>query len=184
MNVKISVIMSVYNGGEFLKEAIESILNQSYKNIEFVIINDGSSDDSLVIIQKYMAMDSRILLINQKNMGLTKSLNIGVMRATGKYIARQDADDISMPDRFKLFFEFLEKDGDIDMYSTPAILFNKDHPITKVIPNYFRRNGFNQSMLNYHNSLIHGTLIIKSSLIKKFKYNEFFKYSQDFELYH
>jgi glycosyltransferase involved in cell wall biosynthesis len=183
-SLKISVIMSVYNGSRFLSESIESILNQSYRNFEFIIINDGSDDNSLEIIQSYMDIDSRIVLLNHKNIGLTKSLNIGVLKATGEYIARQDSDDISMADRFELFLDFVKINGAVDMYTTPALLIDKDGFAIKTIPNYFRRNGFHENMLNYYNSLIHGALIVRGNIIKKYNYNEEFQYSQDFELYH
>jgi glycosyltransferase involved in cell wall biosynthesis len=176
--------MSVYNGKAYLSKAIGSILGQSYKHLEFIIINDGSDDDSLEIIRHYMSIDNRIVLIDQKNKGLTKSLNIGIKKATGVYIARQDADDISSPDRFKLFIEFIRENNAVDIYTTPAFLIDEGGFIKKTIPNYFRRDGFHPNMLNYFNSLIHGTLIIKTDIIKKFKYNEDFKYSQDFEMYH
>ena len=89
----ISAIMSVYNAEFYLDAAIKSILNQTYKNIEFIIVNDGSMDKSLEIINKYMIQDRRIVLIDHQNIGLTKSLNKAIKIANGKYIARQDADD-------------------------------------------------------------------------------------------
>jgi glycosyltransferase involved in cell wall biosynthesis len=183
-NSKISVVMSVYNGEDYLSESIESILNQTYKNIEFVIINDGSTDSSLEIIKKYMELDDRIILINQENKGLTASLNIGISKTSGEYIARQDADDISMPDRFMKFYKFMKNNNFVDVYSTPAVLINGKGESLKTVPNYFRRNGFHKKMLNYFNCLVHGTLIIRSRVIKSYRYNEDFKYSQDFELYH
>ena len=100
--------MSVYNGAKFLAEAIDSILAQTFTNFEFIIIDDASSDDSLHIINSYK--DARIVLIqNNKNIGLTKSLNIGIAKAKGKYIARMDADDISMPKRLEKQFDFMEE---------------------------------------------------------------------------
>ena len=180
----ISVIMSVYNSGKYLSEAIESILNQTYSNIEFIIINDGSKDNSLNIIKEYQSKDSRIVLIDQENKGLTKSLNIGIKVAKGNYIARQDSDDISLPDRFSKFINFLRKNKKIDLYSTPSYTIDEKNTINGVIPNFFRRNGFDQQSLNYYNSMIHGTLIADSNLLRKFLYNEDFRLSQDFELYH
>ena len=182
-NKKISVIMAVYNGEEYLNKAIESILNQSYENFEFLIINDGSTDKSFEIIEKYANLDKRIVVIDHKNIGLTKSLNIGIEKATGEYIARMDADDISMTARFKNFILYIEKNGDIDFYSTPSYVIDENDKLKKVIPNYFIRNGLDVKILNYFNVLIHGTLIVKSDILKKYKYNERFKYSQDFELY-
>jgi len=182
--IKISVVMSVYNAQDYLEEAIESVLNQTYQNIEFVIINDGSTDRSLDIIQEYSKQDQRIVLIDQENMGLTRALNVGVRRSSGDFIARQDADDVSYPNRFEGFINYLKEHVHIDFYSTPAYIINEHIVRSKIIPNYFRRKGFSKKMLSYHNSMIHGALIIKSSLAKKYLYNEDYKYSQDFELYH
>ena len=95
-NPLVSVVMSVYNSEKYLKEAIESILNQTYTNFEFIIVNDGSTDSSLDIIQEYMKKDERIVLISRDNKGLPYSLNEGIEKAKGKYIARMDADDISL----------------------------------------------------------------------------------------
>ena len=103
----ISVVMSVYNTEKYLKKAIDSILNQTFTDFEFIIINDGSTDGSLEIIQSYN--DARIILINQSNQGLSKSLNNGIRISKGKYIARMDADDISNCHRLEKQFNFLEK---------------------------------------------------------------------------
>jgi len=103
----ISVVMAVYNGEKYLQEAIESILNQSFKRFEFIIINDGSTDNSRKIIESYK--DDRIQLVNQTNRGLPKALNIGIELAKGKYIARMDADDISYDNRLAIQYDFLEK---------------------------------------------------------------------------
>jgi len=103
---KISVVMSVYNAERYLREAIESILNQTFTDFEFIIINDGSTDNSLEIIRSYN--DERIKIINQSNMGLAKALNNGIKIAKGKYIARMDADDISMPERLEIQYDFME----------------------------------------------------------------------------
>ncbi|TNE70794.1 glycosyltransferase family 2 protein, partial [bacterium] len=102
----ITCLMSVYNGEEFLREAMDSILDQTYTNFEFLIINDGSTDDTVPIIESYD--DPRIRLIhNEVNIGLTKSLNKGIGLAKGEYIARMDADDISLPERFERQIEVL-----------------------------------------------------------------------------
>ncbi len=102
----ISVVMSVYNGDKYLREEIESILNQTFKDFEFIIVNDGSTDKSLEIIKSYN--DPRIVIIDQENTGLAKALNNGINIAKGRYIARMDQDDISNPERFEKQIEFLE----------------------------------------------------------------------------
>lgn len=111
--VKITVLMSVYNSQDYLKEAIKSILSQTYKNFEFLIINDGSTDDSLKIIKSFK--DKRIRVITRENKGLVYSLNEGIRLARGEYIARQDSDDISLPHRLKKEIEFLENNPNIGM---------------------------------------------------------------------
>lgn len=108
---QITVLMSVYNQEKYLKESIESILKQTYSNFKFLIINDGSTDDSKKIINKFRNKDKRIKLINQRNLGLTKTLNNSLLKIKSKYVARMDADDISHPERLKnQLNEFLKND--------------------------------------------------------------------------
>lgn len=102
----ISVLMSVYNGDRFLREAIESILRQKMTDFEFIIVDDGSTDGSTGIIRSYP--DPRVKLVQQENRGLSAALNVGLRLAQGRYIARMDADDISMPNRLALQYQFLE----------------------------------------------------------------------------
>ena len=91
--------MCVYNGDVFLVEAIESILAQTFSAFEFVIVDDASSDQTARILKRYAELDSRIRIItNEKNLGLTRSLNIGLAACRGKYIARMDADDVALPE--------------------------------------------------------------------------------------
>lgn len=106
-NPAISVVMAVYNCEKYLKEAIESILNQTFSDFEFIIVNDGSTDRTGEIVKFFD--DSRIVLIQQDNQGLSAALNSAIRIAKGKYIARADADDISWPERLKKQFEFMEK---------------------------------------------------------------------------
>ena len=102
----ISVVMSAYNGEKWLNEAVDSILNQTFKDFEFIIINDGSNDRTYEILNSYN--DKRLRIINHKsNRGLITRLNEGLDQSNGKYIARMDADDISLPERFKIQIDFL-----------------------------------------------------------------------------
>ncbi|MEW6144367.1 MAG: glycosyltransferase [Thermodesulfobacteriota bacterium] len=106
---KVTVLMTVYNGEKFLKEAIDAVLSQTFRDFEFLIINDGSTDGSREIIESYK--DPRINLVdNERNIGLTASLNRGLRLAGGEYIARQDADDVSLPERLEKQISILERD--------------------------------------------------------------------------
>jgi glycosyltransferase involved in cell wall biosynthesis len=122
-SIDISVVMSVYNAEDFLDESIISILNQSFKRFELIIINDGSTDNSLKLINAFS--DSRIKLIDQENTGLSKALNKGISLARGKYIARMDADDISLRDRLQIQFDFLENNIEFVVVGSNAIFMNK-----------------------------------------------------------
>lgn len=115
----ISVVMPVYNGGKYLQEAIESILNQTYQHFEFLIINDGSTDTSEEIIRSYN--DPRIVYLqNDKNRGLVYTLNYGIRVAKGDFIARMDADDISEHTRFEKQLEVFKSDPEIEICGTWA----------------------------------------------------------------
>lgn len=98
-SILVSVIMPVFNSERFLRESITSILEQTYSNLEFIIINDGSTDNSLKIIKTFLEIDYRVILINKTNSGIVDSLNEGIRISKGKYIARMDSDDISLPKR-------------------------------------------------------------------------------------
>jgi glycosyltransferase involved in cell wall biosynthesis len=111
-NPKISVLMTVFNGERFIKEAIDSILNQALTNFEFIIVDNASTDGTKKIISSYN--DPRIVLIeNEENLGQTKALNIGIKRSKGEFIARMDADDISMPQRLESQYKYLSKNESI-----------------------------------------------------------------------
>ena len=107
--MEISVLLSVYNGEKWIYDSIQSVLNQTFTNFEFIIINDGSTDETKNIIEKFLVQDKRIRLINQPNLGLTPSLNNGLKIAKGKWIARIDCDDIALPERLERQYIYGEK---------------------------------------------------------------------------
>jgi hypothetical protein len=114
----ISVVMAVYNGEAYLGEAIESILQQRFPDFELLIINDGSTDNSAALLEAYRRRDPRITLWHQENQGLTRSLRRGVEHARGRYIARMDADDVSMPTRFARQVALLDSDPRLGLCGT------------------------------------------------------------------
>lgn len=121
-SVSITALMTVYNGESYLHQAIDSILNQTFSDFEFIIVDDGSTDNSLQIIQSYD--DERIIVVrNQVNQGVAESRNLGVKSANGKYIIYMDADDISLPNRFIKQFRFMENNPDVDVCGSARELF-------------------------------------------------------------
>ena len=124
---KISVVLPVYNGEKYLKESIESILNQTFHNFEFIIINDDSKDNTLKIIKKFMKKDKRIHLINNnKNIGSSESINLGLRKARGEYIACFCADDISHPKRLEIEFNYLEKNLHIFLVGSSGVYISEE----------------------------------------------------------
>ncbi|MFT5919102.1 MAG: glycosyltransferase involved in cell wall biosynthesis, partial [Granulosicoccus sp.] len=118
----VTVLLPVYNAEKFLEQAIRSVLDQTFTEFEFLIINDGSTDRSEEIIVSFN--DSRIRYIkNETNLKLIKTLNKGIEFASGKYIARMDADDISLPTRFEQQVALLEKQPEIGVCGTNCIIF-------------------------------------------------------------
>ena len=125
---KISVIMPVFNGEGHLEEAVESILKQSFGDFEFIIINDGSYDGTSKILVSYR--DRRIRLIERENRGFAHSLNEGIQAARGKYIARMDADDVALEDRFQLQYDFMESHPDVDILGGQAYVIDEKGALT------------------------------------------------------
>ena len=134
-NPMISVVMPVYNGEKFLKEAIESILNQTYKDFEFLIVYDESTDGTLSIIQEFQEKDTRVVLINGDKEGISGALNKGIKKSRGKYIARLDADDISLATRFEKQIIHMEDSG-VDICGGHSLLINSNGKINglNVVP--------------------------------------------------
>ena len=180
---KISVILSVYNSEKYLKPAIVSILNQTFKDFEFLIIDDASTDNSGKITKKFAAKDKRIMLINnKKRLGLTKSLNKAIRLAQGKYIARMDADDISLPDRLKKQTDFLDKNKEIAFCGTAIIYINEKGERLKKDVYPLDYPALKEAVLHFC-PFKHPTLIFrKNILLKENGYNEDFQFAQDYEL--
>ncbi|MBS1638322.1 MAG: glycosyltransferase [Bacteroidetes bacterium] len=121
--VDISVIMPVYNGEKYLREAIDSVLNQTFKTFEFIIVNDGSTDATESIITSYT--DPRIRLINQANGGVARALNTGLRYATASYVVRFDADDVCMPHRFQVQYQYMQEHPDCMIVGSDANYMNE-----------------------------------------------------------
>jgi glycosyltransferase involved in cell wall biosynthesis len=178
-NPDITVVMSVYNAELYLDDSITSILEQSYRDFEFIIINDGSTDDSLNIIKKYKHLDERIVLISRENQGLIASLNDGVKLAKGKYIARMDADDISLKNRFKEQIELMEREH-IDICGSSVKLFNDKGDIK--IWRYPVSDQDIKFTLLFTCSFAHPSVMIRKNVFKNLKYKDY-KNSEDYKLW-
>ena len=173
--------MPAYNAEKYLDKSITSILGQSFKDFEFIIIDDGSKDKTKQILNKFKSKDKRIKLIfNKKNLGLPKSLNKGLKKSKGKYIARMDADDISSKKRLEVQYNFLEKNAKIFLAGSSAIVIDKKDQKIGLLRK-FNNSEKIAKKLEKSNCLIHPSIMFRNE--KGIHYREKFKASEDYELY-
>lgn len=179
----ISVILPVYNAERFLKEAIDSILQQTFSDFELLLINDGSTDGSEQIIASYT--DPRIVYIkNEKNEGLIYSLNKAIDLARGRYIARMDADDVSLPQRFEKQLRYLEEHN-VAVLGTRVQLIDEDGnllPDWKDDVNNMTASQIREFMLT-DNCIAHPSVMVQTLLFKSYKFQHNQKYSEDYDLW-
>lgn len=183
-NVKISVVMSVFNAEKYLASAIESILCQTYSDFELILINDQSTDGSKQIILEYAQKDPRIVVLeNEENIGLTKSLNKGIAVAKGEYIARMDADDISVPDRFEKQVAFLEEHPEYSFVSCIGRYIDENGNPEQL--RYFpETNEEIYAMMHKVDCVMHpGVIFRRLDIAKIGNYCEDFRVVQDYDLW-
>jgi len=181
---KVTVLMSVYNDAGHLSEAIESIIAQTLGKWEFIIVDDGSTDRTGDTLRLYAEHDNRIkVLTNRENIGLTRSLNIAFGEAQGQFVARQDADDISVPSRLEKQVAYLEKYPEVAVVGCLADVFNASGLVIRSRDRKFSRAGIKRYLAK-NNLLVHGSVIIRRSCLEEVGlYREFFRYAQDYDLW-
>lgn len=175
----VTVLIPVYNGAKYLREAIESILNQTYSNFELLIINDGSTDHSEEIILSYS--DPRIrYLSNSINQGLINTLNLGLRSAKGKYIARMDQDDISLPNRIEKQVDFLENNSEIGLVGTAFQIIGDEKYHA-----YYSDHDHIKLAFNFYNAIAHPTVMFRSEICKEYSlfYRREYIHAEDYKLW-
>jgi len=177
---RVSVIMSVYNDETYLTDAILSILEQTYEDFEFIIINDGSSDDSLRIIQEFANQDPRIIIVTRKNKGLALSLNEAILLAKGEYVARMDSDDIALPDRLKIQFDYMKSNPEIDILGGQGRLIDELGQELRDSIKPISSEDIHK-YLKFASPLIHPTYMVKTSVYRETGGYRNFKVAQDFD---
>lgn len=176
---KISVIMAVHNERpDFLRKSIDSILGQSLADLELIIIDDGSNSENKKIFIEYAALDPRIILIkNEKNIGLTKSLNIAIRKSLGEFIARMDSDDVSLPSRLEKQLDYLLR-NDLDLIGADCEMIDENGKLLKekriVLPVDIKKSMFKG------NFFTHSTLFGRKRAFDHL-YDERFTRAQDYE---
>lgn len=179
----ISVILPVYNAAQYLKYAVDSILDQTYEDFELILINDGSKDASKEIINRYAEQDDRIITVHQKNIGLVATLNKGIGLAKGTYIARMDADDISLPRRLKEQVRLLEENPHAVLAASCFDIINEYNEFLKlgVVPGM--GEDVKRSMRLY-NPIAHGSVMFrKDAFLKTDGYSDKVGPTEDYNLW-
>lgn len=172
--------MPVYNGSQYLKDSVESILTQTFTNFEFLIINDGSTDSTPELLEELRFKDKRIRIVHKEHTGLTATLNQGIRLARADVIARQDCDDTSLPKRLELCYNVLMSNK-LDFVSSRA--YWKRDGKTKIRPPRIYSGFLTRKLMKYGNLFIHGSLMYKkTSVIEVGLYDESYSSSQDFDL--
>ena len=162
-STRITVIMGIYNCASTLVEALDSLYQQTYKGFKIVLCDDGSTDETYQVAQMYAEQKDNIILIrNQENMKLAATLNHCIEYADTEYVARMDADDVSLPDRFQEEIDFLDSHPEFALVSCPMIYFDEsgDWGIGKAIP-FPKKEDFNQGTPFCHAPAMMRTAILK-----------------------
>ena len=183
MKPDISVIMSVYNGETYLKEAIESVINQTFRKWELIIINDCSTDSTGDMLAEFSLKDERIKVhTNEVNLKLPSSLNKAISLSGGKYIARMDADDICLPDRFEKQYRFMEEHKDVAL-SSCRFMTLKNGVYASGGAGGRCDNEALKAMLLVANPILHPGVIAKAEVMKKLNYDTTLTCTEDLELW-
>ena len=191
---EISVLMSVYNGEEYIRETIVSILNQSYQDFEFIIIDDGSTDGTETIIKSFH--DPRIRYFRlEENLGVGKALNYGLQHVRSKYIAKADADDLYSVDRLAIQKDFLDDHLAISLVGSFIEYFPHNKKV-ETSKNYFdkknmwerRKNTYTEwkdisEVIYWYCCLTHSSIMIRSEVLQKYRYREF-PMGEDYDLFY
>lgn len=180
----ISVLMPIYNAEQFLADALESILKQTFKDFELLLIDDGSTDRSVAIADTYAKRDDRIVIIrNGSNQGIVPSLNRGLKKARGKYVARMDADDISLPKRFERQVAFLETNPQVCVVGT-SIRFIDEVGAMGDVSYGVKDVVLNRWLSLFHNPIAHPTVMVLTETLRRFGgYDQKAYHIEDFDLW-
>jgi len=180
----VSVVMSVFNGERFVAEAIESILNQTFRDFEFIIVNDGSTDGSADILARYQEADVRIILHHHTNQGQVPSLNIACGLARGRYLARIDADDIALPERFERQVAYLEQNPPVALVGSLVKFIDASGRELTTIPFPTDDKGIKSWLFELHLvPFSHPTLVFRTEAFRAVKgYRTIFAPAEDYDL--
>ena len=176
----VSVNMVSFNSEKYIAESIQSILNQTYKNFELIIVNDGSTDNTLQEINNFN--DSRIVIINnRKNLGIPHSRNIALRASNGKYIAIQDSDDVSLKERLHIQVNYLESNSKFGLIGSLATSIDQEGKIVNRKQSLGLNSRETKVMIFFRNCFTHSTIMYRKNLLEKIYFNQKLKITQDYD---
>lgn len=176
----VTVLMPVFNGANFLADSIESVLTQTFKDFELLIIDDKSTDNSLEIARSFSDVRLKIICSN-RNKGPSAISNLGIKLAQGKYIARLDCDDLSLPNRLQTQVSFMENNKDVILCGSFVQCFDGDNEIIA----YPLSDAAIRCMLLFNSTFIHSSTLIRKEIFlsETILYNENLRYAEDYDLW-
>lgn len=163
----VSVLIPVYNAERYLEEAINSILNQTFSDFEVIVVNDGSTDASLSILDSFAQRDSRIHIISRPNTGIVGALNDGLKMCSGKYIARMDADDLCRSDRFELQVKKMDSEPDLIALGSCAVAIDPDGEVLGDMPVPLMHDEIESQHLRGNASIYHPAVMVRTEAIRQ-----------------
>ena len=178
----VSVIIPVYNAGAYVKEAIQSVLNQTYNNLEVIVINDGSTDDSDEIIKSTCACDNRVRYVSRENKGLVFTLNQAISLATGDFIARMDADDICYLDRIEQQLNFLLANPSCDVCFCGVRVINHDGVVISEDARTISDAEITVRLF-FSSCFYHPSAMLRRHVFLNYHYDDNYKYAEDYKLW-
>ena len=180
----VSVVMAVYDGESHLKEAVESVLGQSFQDFELIIIDDGSTDSTPDILRAYEEADERVRVYAQERKGLIDSLNLGCGLATGRYIARMDADDIAFPDRLQRQLDFLEDRPEVVLLGGAYVLIDEQGVPGVTLYKPQQQQQIVRAFSRYANPFLHPAIVMRTEVFRELEgYRGAFLHAEDYDLW-
>lgn len=175
----VSVILPVYNGEKYVEEAIRSVLDQTFKDFELIVINDGSVDCTLTILERLRSEDDRVVIVSRENRGLVETLNEGISLASGFWIARMDADDIARPNRFERQLQWLAQTG-ADICGSWIQFFGTSD--RRVLQHPEADDAIKAGML-FGSPFAHSSVMMKTELVSRLMYRKGWETCEDYDLW-
>jgi glycosyltransferase involved in cell wall biosynthesis len=182
-SVDVSIIAANYNNGKYLKDFIESVLNSTVLPLELIIVDDGSTDNSLEVFDEYKKTRFIKVIRFPENRGFTEALNVGIDAATGKYIMRADPDDLLMPDRIQVQFRFMETHPKVDVSGSNALYIrSSDGSVINKTNFPLEDENIKSAYRRGEHGILHATAIVKKALFEKYHYQKIFP-AEDYEIF-